>query len=145
VAVGAQAGARLVGLPRGLVSRVLVPVGLTWALVALPSRLLLGRPRVAEAAVLAPVPAAKPSAWSSPSAQTAATFAAARLLDSALPRWRPAVRIGALVFSLSRVYIGLHYASDVLVGGLCGWLLAPVVASLVERARGARAGRWAGR
>ena len=62
------------------------------------------------------------SGLSYPSAHSATSFAAARMLSPALP----AAPLYALAVSLglSRLYLGLHYPSDIVAGGALGAALA---------------------
>jgi membrane-associated phospholipid phosphatase len=62
------------------------------------------------------------SALSFPSAHATTSFAAARLYGARLPA-TPLVVLGAL-FSLSRLYLGVHYPSDVVAGALLGTAFA---------------------
>lgn len=70
---------------------------------------------------------AEPAGASFPSGHTAGAFAAGWLLYKYLPRryGLPLLILGALM-GFSRMYVGVHYPSDVLagavVGCLCGWL-----------------------
>lgn len=63
-----------------------------------------------------------------PSGHTTAALAAAVAWTRSLPRkWMGALAVGAAVcMGLSRLYVGVHYPSDVLAGALvgtvCGWL-----------------------
>ena len=67
-----------------------------------------------------------------PSGHSSAAFACAMALWGTLPKkWgRPALVCAGLM-ALSRLYVGVHYPSDVLMGfvvgdlaGLCGWLVS---------------------
>ena len=61
-----------------------------------------------------------------PSGHTCAAFAAGLCWARALPwRWgRAAAVIGAVCMGLSRLYVGVHYPTDVLAGALIGALCA---------------------
>ena len=69
----------------------------------------------------------EPDPNSFPSGHTCAAFAAGMAWAGALPwRWaRTAAVIQAVCMGLSRLYVGVHYPSDVLsgalVGSLCAW------------------------
>lgn len=67
------------------------------------------------------------SGFSFPSSHAVNNFSAAVVLAAFLPRWRWAFFGWAVLISCSRVYVGVHYPSDVLggatVGTACGFLL----------------------
>jgi membrane-associated phospholipid phosphatase len=65
------------------------------------------------------------SGLSYPSAHSATSFAAARLLSPALPA-APLYAM-AVSLALSRLYLGLHYPSDVLAGTALGAAIAELV------------------
>lgn len=76
-------------------------------------------------------PSADPSF---PSDHATATFAiAAALLLQGLPRRGTLFLLAALVVSFSRIYIGIHYASDALGGALTGVLAAVIVTIAYRR------------
>lgn len=74
-----------------------------------------------------------PSEFSFPSGHTASSFAAAFVFLRNLPKKYgiPAVVLAALI-GLSRLYIGVHYPTDVLFGVLSGWLLSLLAEKLVR-------------
>lgn len=90
--------------------------------------------------------ASRPSSYSFPSGHTASSFAAAGVFYRKLPKkfGIPAIVLAA-VMGLSRMYVGVHYTTDVLGGMLCGiaisylatWLWTKLE-SLVNKAKAAQ-------
>lgn len=70
-----------------------------------------------------------------PSGHTCAAFAFAAALCAALPRkWaKAATLIAAALMGCSRLYVGVHFPSDVLAGALVGTLCGLAGAWIVER------------
>jgi membrane-associated phospholipid phosphatase len=83
-------------------------------------KLVVRRPRPE----LAGLPPLTPtvSRLSFPSAHATTSFAAARAYGRLVPRC--ALYSAATAFALSRPYLGVHYPSDVLAGGVLGSALA---------------------
>jgi membrane-associated phospholipid phosphatase len=108
------------------------------------------RPPVAEESVVPLVPI--PESTSFPSGHAATAFAAATAVALLYPRLRVPVLALAGLVALSRVYLGVHYWSDVLVGSLfgiaIGWATVVVVRWTVRalrargRSRGVRETSW---
>ena len=78
-----------------------------------------------------------PHSWSFPSGHATSAFAAAVALGLLVPRARwPALVLAALI-AYSRVYLGVHYWTDVLagaaLGALVGWLVARAVLKNLSR------------
>ena len=65
------------------------------------------------------------SGLSYPSAHSATSFAAARTLSPVMPA--PALYSLAGALALSRLYLGLHYPSDILAGAALGWAVAELM------------------
>lgn len=61
-----------------------------------------------------------PTSLSFPSAHASTAFAAARAFGCLVPAARPLLRTAATAMALSRVYVGVHYPSDVAVGAALG-------------------------
>ena len=79
---------------------------------------------------------APPGDASFPSGHTAASFAAVFALKTAgSPLWKPALAL-AVVIALSRLYLYVHWPSDVLGGALLGAAVGWAGAKLAESARG---------
>jgi membrane-associated phospholipid phosphatase len=104
------------------------------------------RPPVAEASIQPLV--SLPESTSFPSGHAATAFAAATAVALVYPRLRVPVLLIAALVALSRVYLGVHYWSDVVVGSLVGvgigWVTVVAMRWVVRalraraRSRGAR-------
>lgn len=97
---------------------------LTMLTVNFPIKSLFRRRRPFLAFVKARVLGPKPKDFSFPSGHTAAAFGGALLLSAHAPGWAPAFYGIATLVGFSRVYLGVHYPSDVVFGGAAGALLA---------------------
>lgn len=67
--------------------------------------------------------------YSFPSSHAAVAFALVPLLNQEYPKWKWIWYTLAGCVALSRVYLGVHYLSDVVAGGLLGFVLGKVCIS----------------
>lgn len=76
----------------------------------------------------------RPSEFSFPSGHAGSSFAAACIMLRRLPKCYgiPAFVL-AIVISLSRLYVGVHYPSDVLFGAISGILISYAAEMIVEQ------------
>lgn len=104
-------------------------------LLALAIKAAIGRPRPF---VLFPEPApliVGVLGDSFPSGHAATSFAGAALLSRYLPgRW-PVLFVLAVAIGFSRVYVGVHYPSDVVGGAILGMLVATALPRLAAALR----------
>lgn len=78
---------------------------------------------------------------SMPSGHAATSFAGAVVLTYLLPRAAPLFFLLAAAVAFSRVYVGVHYVSDVLVGALLGTAVGLGGVGLLRLLRPSGAGR----
>lgn len=76
---------------------------------------------------------AKPTSYSMPSGHAATSFAAATILSHFYPQYAPWFFLLASLVALSRVYVGVHFMSDVVVGALLGIVIAAIVLFIMKR------------
>jgi undecaprenyl-diphosphatase len=117
VFVDARAGMRAA-------AQALVVLWLTMLTVNFPLKRLFRRRRPFIAYVEARVVGRRPRDFSLPSGHSAAAFGGALLFGMHFPAWAPLFYTLALLVGFSRVYLGVHYPSDVVVGGVLGLLLS---------------------
>ncbi len=117
----------------------IVTVGLgTLALVEGIMKPLIGRLRPSQ--LLDTIVVYGASGYSFPSGHAAISFAMAEVISVYEPRLRTGLYLLAILISLSRIYMGVHYPLDVLFGALFGWGIGRASVSFVtsERAKSLR-------
>lgn len=104
------------------------------------TKVLVDRPRPPEhfagLGVEVHAPAGVPRDRSFPSGHAQTAFGAAVYLSCVYPAWAPAFLLGAGLVAFSRVALGVHYPSDVLVGAALGSLSS--LAAFLARRHGLR-------
>lgn len=70
---------------------------------------------------------------SMPSGHTAVSFAALVMLGMLTPRIKWATWTLAIIIGISRVYVGAHWAGDVILGAFIGMLCADIVKSVLKK------------
>jgi undecaprenyl-diphosphatase len=78
---------------------------------------------------------------SMPSGHAMMAFSGAVILAAVLPRWRWALLAVAAGVAVSRVYLGVHYPSDVVAGALLGAAVGAVALWLLRRGERALSAR----
>jgi undecaprenyl-diphosphatase len=117
----AAAGMALDGARRGRWARATACVGAAYG-VSSSIKLAVGRRRPAVEDL--PHLMATPTGLSFPSSHAASSFAAARAFGRLLPA--PLLYLAALAMALSRLYLGVHYPSDVAAGAALGTAIGSV-------------------
>jgi len=65
--------------------------------------------------------------WSMPSNHAANIFSLATVLSYFYISFKPSLYLLAIIIAFSRVYVGVHFPGDVIVGGLIGYFIALTV------------------
>ena len=117
-----------------IMQRVAPVLWLASATVEFPLKSLFRRQRPYLQVAQAVLVGAPPQRHSFPSGHAASAFAGAWLLSQHYPRWRFLFYSWACVVAFCRIYLGAHYPSDVVAGGIIGVSLA----AFYQRALGKR-------
>ncbi|MBX3011460.1 MAG: phosphatase PAP2 family protein [Caldilineaceae bacterium] len=118
-----------------ILRRVAPVLWLASATVEFPLKSLFRRQRPYVQLTQAILVGAPPQRHSFPSGHAASAFAGAWLLSAHYPRWRLPFYLLATAVAFCRVYLGVHYPSDVIVGGLTGVGLAAFYQRLINHPR----------
>ena len=73
------------------------------------------------------------TSYSFPSAHATNIFAAATFFTLFYPKGKWAYLTLALLVSISRVYVGVHYPSDVIAGAIVGWIIGWIVFQILKQ------------
>jgi undecaprenyl-diphosphatase len=105
---------------------------LTWVVVDLIVKPAVGRQRPYTTAALVSVVGDRPTSPSFPSGHAATAFAGALAVGRMWKRGRGALWGLAALIAFSRVYLGVHYVSDVAAGALIGTIVAYMATGATE-------------
>lgn len=75
----------------------------------------------------------KPTSYSFPSGHSGAAFAAAGVLSYYFKRYAAGIYIFAALIAFSRLYVNVHYPTDVLVGASLGFIWSRVAIYLIDK------------
>lgn len=120
--------------------RWIVPLWLTLLLSGLVSFILkfsIQRPRPFQAGIVSVMPLLEKASYfiwnfSFPSSHAMIAFCAVPILSREFPKFKYFWILFAVLVSFSRIYLGLHYLSDVIAGGLIGYLIGAIIVKVEE-------------
>ena len=121
--------------------KYILPLWFTLALSVIVSfflKIAIQRPRPYQMGVVSSLlEGASHTIWnfSFPSFQAMLAFCAIPILSKEFPKLKNIWVIFAVLIAISRVYLGVHFMSDVLVGGLIGYLLGVFVLKYEKKTR----------
>jgi undecaprenyl-diphosphatase len=94
---------------------------------------LVQRVRPCNADLLMPMLISRPNSFSFPSGHTSSSFAAALVIWTANKRFGIFAAVLALLIAFSRLYLFVHYPSDILAGLLLGLLCGALSIRIIDR------------
>lgn len=74
----------------------------------------------------------RPTSWSFPSGHTSSAFACATAIFSNNKKWGVPALIFAALMGFTRIYLGVHYCTDVLAGAVAGVIYGIVCVAVVN-------------
>lgn len=100
--------------------------GISWTIVELFLKPLIARARPNEV-MGAIIVGSGSDGFSFPSGHATIAFAMAVVLSRKEPKWKWMLFTLAVLISLSRIYLGVHYPLDVVFGAFLGWGIGRIV------------------
>ena len=110
---------------------VLISLSVAYIVVELAIKTLIHRERPYVAEGLVPI-IVDSASYSFPSGHTAYSFAAATVISMCYGKWGVPAFVLASMIGLSRIYLALHWPSDVVAGALIGVAVAIVCVTLLR-------------
>lgn len=92
---------------------------------------LIQRPRPFETGAITPLVEA--TGYAFPSGHATVLFAAFPLLVTAYPSYRWLILVIAMILILTRVYLGIHYISDIIGGAVIGIVVSQIMLAIIHR------------
>lgn len=111
----------------GFFFELLTTVAVTWVLVEKILKPWLGRARPSIPLGANIITTIAPDSFSFPSGHAAMSWALAVVLASQEPRFRWVFYTLAAAISFSRVYLGVHFPLDIVVGSLLGYFIGKII------------------
>ncbi len=98
-----------------------------------PIKGIVARPRPFEIMEGVHLPCGESLGFSFPSGHTTVAFIVAVILSSHFRKWRKVFYSLAVTVAISRIYIGVHYPSDVIGGAMVGVAVGLISVALIRR------------